>query len=1072
MLKSGKLLRVGLLLVVLALLLSVYPTAFAQGPEPEPEPQPVGGADQGTGLQVPESALEGIRANKSERGIYIVLMEADPVIAYEGGVAGLAATKAGSGQKANPNAQHVRNYVSYLVGAHDAALRSVGADPSAKLYDLRYSVNGFVAKLSPVQAAALANQSGVISVMPDTMRYIQTDNTPDFLGLTDRGGPWARGIVGEDVVVGVIDTGIWPEHPSFEDDGSYGPPPATFFGTGCDFGNTGFNPADAAFTCNNKLLAAKSYGLGFHGGTGAGLDPGEYNSARDADGHGSHTTSTAAGNADVPVTLLGIDRGTVSGMAPRARVSAYKACWSTSPVSGGCSVSDLAAAIDEAVADGVDVINYSIGSTAATIGPDDIAFLFAADGGVHVATSAGNSGPDPSTVGSPATVPWLTSVGASTQSREFIGEVELGDNGNGDDAAPDGTTANGDNDNDAALDDTTTNGNNNNDDAEFEGITVTGGTASGLDLVDAADHGNELCDVGTAFSPSVAGKIVLCRRGIFARVSKSLAVFNDGGAGMILYNAGPNDSLNTDNHYLPSLHVTYEDGLAIKAYIAANPGTATATIEGGKFTRTRGNVMASFSSRGPDRLSEDIIKPDVTAPGVNVLAGNTPTALLGAPGELFQAISGTSMSSPHVAGVFALLKQAHPDWSPAMAKSALMTTARHNVDKEDGVTPADPFDFGAGHIQPGGKWRKGSLAEPGLVYDAGLFEYAAFTCGADLGVFTSGSCDFLEGLGIPSDPSDLNLASIGVAELVGSQTVIRTVTSVASNTKTFRVSVDEPPGYSVKVSPKKLTLGPGDTATYEVTITNDGSAGVGDWAFGSLAWRKGNYSVYSPIAARAFPFAAPAEVSDTGTAGSASVDVQFGYNGPYTAAPHGLVPADLQPDTVADDPANNINVALGTCDFGAPFPWPCTGITWHAVTAAAGDAYVRISLFDAFTDGADDLDLYVFNSGLGFIGGSGSGTSAEQVDVPFPGDTLYYVAVHGWQTDGPDSSYTLFDWAFGPPVSNLTVDSAPASASVGATGSVDISWSGLSAGTKYLGAVSHSDAIDILALTLIDIDTN
>ncbi len=996
----------------------------------------VGAADPSE-LQVPGDIVAEINDGK-EAQVYIVITLDDPVVAYEGGTAGLPATKPNKGRKVNPNSAAVRKYVDHLEATHDAALESVGAEAGDKLYSYAFSVSGFAATLTEAQATALALQDGILFVAPDEMQFIQTENTPDYLGITDPGGPWPQGSRGEDVIVGVIDTGIWPEHPSFADNGTYGRPPAGWAGTGCDFGNTAFNPNDAAFTCNNKLLAATSYGLGFHGGTGAGLDPGEYLSARDADGHGTHTTSTAAGNSGVAASILGNDFGDVSGIAPRARVSMYKACWDTTPTTGGCSSVDLVAAIDQAVADGVDVINYSIGSTSFAIGADDISFLFADAAGVFVATSAGNSGPGSATVFSPATVPWVTSVGANTQNREYLGSIDTGDA------------------------------------ASYTGVTITAGTAAGLDLVDAADHGNELCNPAVSFTSSVAGKIVLCQRGVFARVAKSQAVFLGGGAGMVLYNVSDTDTLNTDNHYVPSVHINNTDGLAVKAYIAG-AGAPTGTIQGGAFTATPGSVMAAFSSRGPNLLTEDIIKPDVTAPGVNVLAGNSPTALLGAPGQLFQSISGTSMSSPHVAGLFALLKQEHPDWSPAIAKSALMTTARQDVVKEDGATPADPFDMGAGHIAPGGVSTKGSVLEPGLAYDAGLFEYAAYTCGANLGVFTAGTCAFLEGIGIPTDPSDLNLASIGVAELVGTQTVTRTVTSVTRENakRTYSVAVDPPPGFSVSVSPSSLTLKKGETATYEVTITNTGAT-LGTWSFGSLTWSDdlGFYDVRSPIAVRAFEFAGDAEVHGTGTVGSVDVDVAFGYVGDYSTGSHGLVAATETVGNVVDDPANNINVALGTG----------IGVTFHLIPIAADNDLARFSLFDAFTDGNDDLDLYIFGpdtAGFPFVGGSGSATSAEQVDVPFaaPGD--YLAVVHGWQTDGPDANYTLFSWDVGADAGNLTVTGAPATVAVGDAATLNVSWAGLAPLTKYLGVISHHNTAapahgpdpSVIGQTIIAVDS-
>lgn len=702
----------------------------------------------------------------------------------------------------------------------------------------------------------------------------------------------------------------------------------------------------------------------------------------------------------------------------------YKACWNDA----GCYVSDLTAAIDQAVADGVDVINYSIGSnTPALLGSDDIAFLFAANAGVFVATSAGNAGPGYGTVGSPASVPWVTAVGASTQNRTFQGSVTLGNN------------------------------------APYYGASVTGGTDV-LPLVDSEDAGSELCIPGDLDPAIVASKIVLCRRGAIARVDKSLAVYVAGGAGMILYNAYDTQTQNTDNHWVPAVHINNTDGLAIKDYIDAAGGNATAHITGGEFTTIDAPWMAAFSSRGPDMVAMDIIKPDVTAPGVNILAANSPTAFIGAPGQLFQSIGGTSMSSPHVAGLGALLVQAHPDWSPAMVKSALMTTAYQDVMKEDGITPADPFDIGGGHVAPN------PATDPGLAYDAGFFEYLGFLCGSTNAV-SPGFCAYLDSLGIPFDASDLNLASIGIAELAGYQAVVRTVTNVGP-AGTYKVKVDAPPGVDVVVTPKRLKLAAGESATYEVKFTTTRRAVLNEWAFGSLTWSDGPHSVRSPIAVRPVELAVPGEVFGMGTDGSLDYDVIFGYAGNFAAEPHGLVPADAQPDNVVDDPANDINTALGTG----------VGVTFHFVTIPADTEYARFSLFDDCTDGADDLDLYIFGpdtAGFPYVGGSGSGTSAEEVNLVAPAPGLYIAVVHGWQTDGPDANYTLFAWALGADTAgNMTV-TAPSNATLGATDTVTVDWAGLAADTKYLGSITHHNVAvptgysdGLIDYTIVRIDTD
>lgn len=988
-------------------------------------------------LSLTDEQLAGVFGIEPGTNTYIVQLIDDPVVSYDGDIQGLAATAPGQGQKINPNSGPVRRYVNYLNGRHAEVIRATGAVD--KLYDYVYSFNGYSAVLTMQQAIATVKHPNVQMVFPEEILQIETDNSPDFLGLTDPGGLWdqlgGQGSAGEDVIIGVIDTGIWPEHPSFSDQTdlsdapgnsgkgnlAYGPPPSDWFGE-CDSGEQ-FSQDD----CNNKLIGARFYRLGANAAT---VITDDYLSPRDKDGHGTHTASTAGGNANVPATILGGDLGLISGIAPRARIAAYKVCWNDA----GCFLSDIVSAIDDAVADGVDVINYSIGGGASLLGADDVSFLFAANAGVFVATSAGNSGPGADTVGGPASVPWITAVGASTQDRTFQGSVVLGDD------PP----------------------------SQYFGASVTGGTDV-LSLVDSEDAGSELCIPGELDPGVVTGKIVLCRRGVIARVDKSRAVFEAGGAGMVLYNASDSESQVTDNHWVPSVHINNTDGLAIKAYIDGAGGSATAMINGGVFTAIPAPWMANFSSRGPNGIAPDIIKPDVTAPGVNVLAGAAPNPFLGAPDQLFQAISGTSMSSPHVAGVFALLKDAHPDWTPAMAKSALMTTGSQDVKKENGSTQADPFDMGGGHIAPN------SAADPGLVYDAGFLDYLGFLCDAAPQAFANpvATCAFLESIGIPTDASDLNLASIGVAELAGFQTVTRTVTSVTPGSATYNVSVNAPPGIDVAVSPASLTLAEGESATYSVTFTTQSGAAIDQWTFGSLTWNHGPHSVRSPIAVKPVGIAAPDEVFGTGTDGSFSYDVTFGYTGDFAAEPHGLIPAATISDTVVDDPENNINAALSSG----------VGVNFHAIDIPAGTEYARFSLFDEYTDGQDDLDLYIFgpqSAGFPFVGGSGTPTSEEEVNLVAPAPGLYIAVVHGWETDGPDAMYTLFSWALGSAdAGNMTVTAA-SSATLGATETVTLDWTGLDATLlKYLGSVTYHDVAapsgygdGLIDFTIVRIDTD
>jgi subtilisin family serine protease len=951
------------------------------------------------GLSVPRADANQI-AEQKEQAIYIVRMADDPVVAYDGSIAGLKATKPKRGQKIDPNSSKVSNYVNHLSNTHRAALAGVGGK---KIYDYFYSFNGFAARLNGSQAARLAAMPGIVSVEKDVMLQLDTNRTPDFLGLTEPGGLWDQlggpENAGEGVIVGIIDSGIWPENPSFSDRDENGK--LVFRQIPGWYGRCRPGEDFPASDCNQKLIGATWYNSGFGGDAGTkALFPYEFISPRDADGHGSHTASTAAGNYGVEVSVGTNDLGMISGMAPRARIAAYKVCWGVGE--GGCFGSDSVAAIDQAVADGVDVLNFSISGTRTNyLDAVEVAFLFAADAGVFVAASAGNSGPGAGTVAHIS--PWLTTVAAGTKDDFYAGAVTLGDG------------------------------------SIYEGASRA--TAVSGDMVYAGDVGDNLCAVGLLDPTAVAGKIVVCDRGAYARVAKSFAVQIAGGIGMVLANVGPG-SLNADLHYVPSVHVDSASGDAIRAY--AQGPSATGSLEGNYFLEVEAPYVAGFSSRGPNQAGGDLLKPDILAPGQDVLAAVSPYSA----GQDWDFYSGTSMSSPHVAGLGALLTDAHPDWTPAMMKSALMTTAT-TVTNAGNPIPGGPFAYGAGHVVPN------SAVDPGLVYNAGFIDWLGFLCGT--GQLTAAYCP---AIGI--DPSDLNYPSIAIGELAGEQTVVRTVTNVGV-AGTYEVSVDAPFGVDVVVAPTSLTLATGESASYTVTFTTNGSATIGAYTNGSLTWSHGPHSVTSQLVVRPVQLAAPDELAASGTDGSLSFDVTFGYNGDYTAATHGLEPATMQDGNVVDDPANNINDALATG----------VGVTFEFVSVPAGTAFTRFSLFDEYTDGDDDLDLYVFYQTGAFVGGSGSATSAEQVDVLFPAPGTYIVAVHGWQTDGPDANYTLFDWSISAtPGGSLSLDSAPASATLGATESIDLSWAGLGVDMKYLGAVSHSDAGGVFGFTLINVWTD
>ena len=967
---------------------------------------------------------------RGEWNSYIVVMKADPLVITEG-------------QDLGTN--QARNRGQQLKESHNRALANAGIDPNRKTTDYVNALNGFSALITYEEAVRVAADKNVAFVIPDELMQAHTDSSPTFIGLEGEGGAWSTGVSGTGVVVGIIDTGIWPEHPSFADNGLPAPPQAVVdipaadglpAFPGCDFGNTAHNPNDAPFTCNNKLIGARQVMPTYRALIGAAPD--EFNSARDDNGHGTHTASTAAGNAGVQAVIFGrnVGDGTISGIAPDAHLVMYKGLGNR----GGFG-SDLALAIDIAVADGVDVINYSIGGSAAAVSADEIAFLFAANAGVHVATSAGNSGPGAGTIFNPGKAPWLTTVGANTQRRFLAGTIELGN------------------------------------DAVYEGASVTLGTSGSFPLVDAATAApgtnGDLCisaATGTSkLDPAVVtGKIVLCRRGTNARVDKSLAVKNAGGVGMILYENDDASNLFTDNHHVPTVHIDNTPGVAIKAYIASAGAAAMAEIRdtGAISTWPTAPSMTSFSSRGPN-VFDDILKPDLTAPGLQILAGASPYPDAGnVTGQLFQAIAGTSMSSPHVAGLFALLEQAHPDWSAAAARSALMTTADPDVRDNNRTAQATPFGMGAGHVNPGRVDRRGSSFAPGLVYDADVFDYLGFLCDADASIPAALGvpCSALADAGIPTDASDLNYPSISVAELAGTQTVTRRVTSVAEENaaRTYNVSVNAPPGYTVAVAPSTLTLRRGQTAEYQVTITNQ-SAPLDEWRFGELTWTSQagagiSYNVRSPIALKAADFDAPESVSGTGEFGTASFNVNFGYSGEYDATEHGLAAPTFATDNVVQDPNQSFSPTDGFSDK-------------HEFTLGGAEVF-RVALPPESTAAGVDLDLYVFNPSGQLAGSSGAPDTDEMVTILQPVDGTWTVYVHGWLTPGGNADYTLSSWIVSAtPGGSLVIDSEPADAVFPTSGPITVSWTGATDGQRHLGAVVHRGPGGAhLGQTLIEID--
>lgn len=695
-----------------------------------------------------------LNRTESTRIPVLVKLDYDPVATYQGGVAGLAATSPGqTGRKLGRGAE-VRAYEKHLVRREQQIVAGLTkAVPGVKVRQRLRTVYGGVSATVPANKVAdLLKVDGVVAVQRDQLRKPLTDASAAFIGATSLypalGG---KKNAGAGVIIGVIDTGAWPEHPSFADNGNLNPPPAKTDGTPrtCDFGDNPLTPQTDVFACNKKLIGGAPFldtYLEFNGDE-------DYESARDSGGHGTHTASTAAGNVLGSAPVFGVERGPVQGVAPGAWLSVYKGLGEL----GGYD-SDLSAAIGQAVLDGVDVINYSIsGGSSPYTDPAELAFLDAYAAGVFVAASAGNSGPGSATTDHVS--PWVTTVAASTQTREFNSTLTL-----------------------TSGSDTLT----------LKGASITSGVTAQTPVVLAESLAgySALCSA-PAPAGTFTGKIVACQRGGNARVNKGYNVRQGGAVGMVLYNPTLAD-VETDNHWLPTVHLA--DGTQFKAFMAAH-ASVTGTFTAGQKENGQADVMAAFSSRGPGGFG---IKPDITAPGVQILAGHTPTPDTpdnGPPGEYFQAIAGTSMSAPHIAGSAVLLKALHPSWSPGQIKSAMMTTANQDVVKEDLTTPADPFDHGSGRVN----LRKAQ--KPGLTVDETAERMLAL--GND-----------------PVTAVHLNLPSVNAPTMPGRLTTVRTVKNVTSGKQTYRVRTRTSAGSRITVTPSEFTLGAGRSKDLKITVTS------------------------------------------------------------------------------------------------------------------------------------------------------------------------------------------------------------------------------------------------------------
>nr|WP_239480238.1 S8 family serine peptidase [Parashewanella hymeniacidonis] len=744
--------------------------------------------DSGQQITVPK------KSKRNVENLHIVLLQDAPLAGYHGEKSHLTATSVQSNpsnknQKTgllNVKSSVSKTYIAHLKSTQQQVLNQAQSilkrDIKAEI-NYQIVLNGFSTRLSEHEIEQLKQLEQVKSIIKVKPNYLTTDSGPSHIKAPTAWNGSATGLEsqGEGVIVGIMDTGISPFNSSFADEAADGYNHTNPLGEGVYLGDC--NKSDLAEYCNDKLI-----GIWAHPGILDDYTPeGDDKIGVDHNGHGSHTASTTAGNVvkDVPVFNVLGDKADfkfnqISGVAPRANIVSYQVC----DGSGSCWPDVTAQAVEHAIVNGVKVINYSVGGAARSPwdSADSQAFLAAREAGIHVATSAGNSGPGPETVGSPGNAPWVTTVAAYTHDRSFT-DKNISFTG-----------------------------------GETELATITGkGATKGFSgaVLDAADFGDAQC-LSPFEENTFDNQIVICERGEIARVAKGKNVKEGGAGGMIFMNLAGEEqakSVDADLHVLPAIHVNAEDGQKIRDWLASG-NDHQATFENSDLTKDSdlADIAAVFTSRGPESVFNRWMTPHVAAPGVDIYAANSEyqphTPVEDRTESPYTFMSGTSMASPHVAGALTLIASLKPEWTPAEAQSALMLTTEFDTKKEDGITPSDFFDAGSGSI------RIDKALNTGLIMDVTYDEYVAANPDED------------------GSPESLNMPAMLAHDCLIRCTWTRTFT--ATETATWNSSQGQiTEGVTITAEPSSFSLAKGESI--DVAITAEIGEGFdSDYGFGRL----------------------------------------------------------------------------------------------------------------------------------------------------------------------------------------------------------------------------------------------
>ena len=1008
----------------------------------------------------------------NEQYTYIVRLKNQPVATYNGSVEGFSATNPQIAKKAlfsklvkskkspqqirkelrlDLNAPEVKAYSNFLEGKQQNFISKANAKLGGNLsvvYKYKNAFNGMAVSLTQAQAAQLTNLSDVAYVERERIEHMDTDTGPIHIGATQVWSGEGQSAVnmGEGVIIGIIDSGVNTDHPSFADVGGDGYDHTNPWGEGVYVGDCA---GDFPELCNDKLIGVRSYASvtdDYQDASVFGDTPPPAN-GEDYGGHGSHTASTSGGNILKNVPLLDAETGElegdgintsgfefeqISGVAPHANIISYQICspGDTGDTYSGCNGSAILAALEDAVIDGVDVINFSIsGGGNPWNDSSELAFLAAQEAGIFASVSAGNSGPDANT--SEKNAPWYTVVGASTHGREVAFEKEIGTFTGGDTelAVINGNSSSG---------------------AITASIVWAGDYANPNDPDGAPEQCLEAFPEGT-----FDGEIVVCDRGEIARVQKAVNVADGGAGGFVLGNIdGGSDSVANDAYVVPGIHINAENGNALRAWLASGEGhSATITASEGELQIGQADDMADFSSRGSNNTVPDVMIPSVTAPGVAIYAAyadqqfghdvNAP-----APSD-FSFLQGTSMSAPHVAGAGAVLKSAHPTWTADNIRSALMLTATQDVRKEDGTTAADAFDMGTGSI------RVNLADKTGLVMNETAANYTA--------------ANPEEG-GVPKT---LNIPSVTDASCVGLCGWTRTVTATMDGSWTAE-GINVSDGLEITVTPASFDLAAGESQV--ITIAVDAIQAESDvWSFGHVVMTSAEHpTARLPVNVKSSNGNIPNSMSfesHRDTDSFLKQDVMAIEITEFTSRSYGLEKAEQADETLAVDSSN-----------GSVYDDLEDGVNITMVTVPA-DAKRFIA--EVLMSDSPDLDMFVGidTNGDGLpqedeeIARSATGTALEKVDLMTPDAGDYWVIIQNWEDseDGAEDAYTLATAVVdGEMDENLSVE---AESAISALTEFDLrfNWSleGSMAGDMYYGAIdlgTSSDDAGNLGLVSVDLE--